>query len=155
MKAIFSFLTRSTKRFFKGPSPNKTILIGNVAFADVRITKDTNEANVGRRPRNVPTRGGGLSASYDLQGERWRGFGVRLGVHHVGERFGENSPSRPVFFLPSYTRWDAGLSYQTAGWRVALNLENLLDETYYVAVNNGLIFPGAPRGASLSIRYDL
>lgn len=130
-------------------------MVGNVSFADVRITKDTTAANIGRRPRNVPTRGGGLSVSYDLQGERWRGFGGRLGMHYVGERFGENSVSRPPFFLPSYTRWDAGFWYKAARWRLALNLENLFDKKYYVAVNNNLIYPGAPFGASISVGYDL
>lgn len=136
------------------PSPGLR-MIGNLSFADVRITQDTTEANVGRRPRNVPTHGGGLSASYDFQGERWRGFGGRLGMHYVGERFGENSAARPNFFLPSYTRWDAGFWYKAERWRLALNVENLLDKTYYVAVNNNLIFPGAPVGASISLSYDL
>jgi iron complex outermembrane receptor protein len=131
-------------------------MIANASLADVRITKDTTVANIGRRPRNVPTRGGGLSLSYDLPGTRWwGGLGGRLGVHHVGERSGESNASRPPLFLPSYTRWDAGLSYRAARWRFALNVENLLDETYYVAINNNLIFPGAPLRAWVSLGYDL
>ena len=130
-------------------------MIANASLADVRITKDTTQANVGRRPRNVPTRGGGLSMNYDLGGARWwGGLGGRLGVHHVGERSGESNASRPPLFLPSYTRWDAGVSYKSTSWRLALNVENLFNKTYYLAINNGLIFPGAPLRAWVSLAYD-
>jgi iron complex outermembrane receptor protein len=131
-------------------------LIGNLTFLDARITEDTTVANIGRAPRNVPTGSGGLAMSYDLPGAGWwKGVGGRVGVYHVGERSGETNPTRPPLFLPSYTRLDAGLTYQVARLRTSLNIENVLDETYYVAINNGLIFPGAPLQGWLSVAYEL
>jgi catecholate siderophore receptor len=54
--------------------------------------------------------------------------------------------------LPGYTRVDAALFLDlTAGVRVQLNLENVLDRTYYAnADNNTNITPGSPRAARVA-----
>ncbi|MEY4544227.1 MAG: hypothetical protein RL685_422 [Pseudomonadota bacterium] len=138
-------------------SPTRGLrVIGNLTLADVRITRDTTQANIGRPPRNVPEGSGGAAMSYDFPGEGWwAGFGARVGMHHVGRRYGETNPTRAPLFLPAYTRFDAGLTYRAAGLRASLNVENVLDETYYVAINNGLIFPGAPVRGWMTVSYEL
>lgn len=128
-------------------------LIGNLAYADVQTTQSDTPALIGRAPPNTPSKGGGLRVSYEVQNGRWRDLGASFGVHYVGERSGDD---RGTFLLPSYSRWDAGLSYRPGRWWVALNVENLFDKTYYISAHNTLgIYPSAPRAATLTIGFAL
>ena len=55
--------------------------------------------------------------------------------------------------LPSFTRVDAAVFYEiTPSVHVQLNVENVMDETYFAdAHNNFNISPGAPRNARLTL----
>lgn len=136
------------------PLPGMNI-VANLAYADVQTTKSEDPAELGKAPDNTPSKGGGLRVSYDVQNDRWNGLGVNFGVHYVGER--QVNADDPVMrlFLPSYTRWDAGISYRPPGpWWLALNAENLFDKTYYISAHSSLgIYPGAPRAATLTAGY--
>ena len=49
----------------------------------------------------------------------------------------------PVFMLPSYTRWDAGLYYKQGRLDASAYFENIFDETYYTVRSASLRFsPG-------------
>jgi catecholate siderophore receptor len=72
--------------------------------------------------------------------EHWS---VGLGVIHQTKSF---AAADNQVTLPGFTRADAGVYFTpNARWRFQVNIENLLDETYYAnAHNNNNISPGSP-----------
>ncbi|MEJ5622187.1 TonB-dependent receptor, partial [Salmonella enterica subsp. enterica] len=65
-------------------------------------------------------------ARYDLSG--WvQGLGVGAGARYIGNQAGNGENT---FNVPSYTLFDAGLYYNTASWRFALNARNLANKQY-------------------------
>lgn len=127
-------------------------LIANFSVADVRTTKETRPALVGMRPSNTAEKTARLWASYEMQSEALRGWGVGVGGTFVGDRVNNNS-QRDFHTVPSYVRWDANLWYRAAKWRVALKLENVFDKIYYISSNNLVLSPGAPRNLSVTASY--
>ena len=80
-----------------------------------------------------------------------RGLSAGLGVVRLSGRFGDVANS---YYIPSYVRFDAALSYRAKNWDVALNIQNLADEDYIRAANGRLsIRPGSPRDFSLRFRW--
>jgi catecholate siderophore receptor len=80
-------------------------------------------------------------------------LGLGLGVIHQSEQFAAIRTTPTTTRLPSFTRLDGAVYYDLSD-RVQLqvNVENLLDETYFAdAHNNFNITPGAPRNVRLSV----
>ncbi len=81
-------------------------------------------------------------------------FGAGLGVTHQSSQFAAIRTGPATTRLPAYTRVDAALFFDVSE-RLALqlNIENLLDESYFAdAHNNNNITPGAPLNARLTAR---
>jgi catecholate siderophore receptor len=81
-------------------------------------------------------------------------FGAGLGVTHQSSQFAAIRTAPNTTRLPGYTRVDAALFFDVSE-RLALqlNVENLLDESYFAdAHNNNNITPGAPLNARLTAR---
>ncbi len=127
-------------------------VIANLSLIDARITKETRASLIGVRPSNTAEKTARLWASYELQDAQWRGWGGGFGATYVGDRINSNS-QRDFHTVPSYVRWDAGIWYRAANWRVALKLENVADKVYYVSSNNLVLSPGAPRNLSVTASY--
>lgn len=76
-----------------------------------------------------------------------KNFGVGSGVFVSGDKAGDNANS---FFLPGYTRWDAGAWYSfdlpdKQRVKFQVNAYNLLDQTYYESSQSaGSVEPGSP-----------
>lgn len=67
-----------------------------------------------------------------------------------------NACSAPVpNVAPSYTRWDAMVSYDQRKYRLQLNVLNLTDSTWYESVydNGGHVVPGTGRAVQLTGEY--
>jgi catecholate siderophore receptor len=87
------------------------------------------------------------------------GLGLGLGVIHQSRQWAalHNPAASPATLLPSFTRVDAAVFYDVSE-RLALqlNVENLLDETYFSSAhNNNNISVGAPVSARLTARIKL
>ena len=80
--------------------------------------------------------------------------GVGLGVIHQSSQFAAIRTSATTTRLPGFTRVDAALYFRPSErFDIQLNLENLLDETYFAdAHNNNNISTGAPINARLTAR---
>ena len=80
-------------------------------------------------------------------------LGLGLGIIHQSEQFASIRTSAATTRLPSFTRVDAAVFYEiTPSVHVQLNVENVMDETYFAdAHNNFNISPGAPRNARLTL----
>ncbi|WP_283469839.1 TonB-dependent siderophore receptor [Methylosinus trichosporium] len=134
-------------------------LIGNYSHDTVRITKDANVANIGRRLINAPIDSGNIWVKYDADGE-FKGLSLGGGLNVVGERQGDNANT---FQLPAYASANAMIAYSfqppelpwTKNVTVQLNVKNLFDSVYYVnSQSRGIIMPGAPRTFLASIRAE-
>lgn len=119
---------------------------GGYANLDAEVTASTTSAPAGRMVGLVPRSQLTLWSTCDLAA-RW---GVGGGLVDQSKMF--TSFSNQVE-LPRFTRVDAVVYYKLRGYRLAMNIENLLDATYYPTANgDNNISPGAPFSATLSLR---
>jgi iron complex outermembrane recepter protein len=129
-------------------------LVGGVLLMDPEVRQTANAALVGKRPVNAVRRQASLFADWDVPG--LAGLAVSGGVFHSGDKAVDGLNT---LFVPSYTRLDAGLRWQT---RVAdrpltlrAYLENLTDRRYFSSVSFGQFQFGAPRTLRVSASLDL
>ena len=118
---------------------------GGYTFQDAHLKGD---AFV--RLSQVPRHQFALWNRYDLTSR----FGLGLGVVHQSSQFAAIRTLATTTRLPAFTRVDAAL-FARLGDRVdlQLNVENLLDTTYFSDAHNiDNITPGAPRNARLTMR---
>jgi catecholate siderophore receptor len=122
-------------------------VVGGYAYQDSEVLSNQSATiREGARLAQTPEHSFSLWNRYDLT----TSLGVGLGVIYVGERYAavQNlvTPANNVI-LDEYVRVDAA-GYWTINdnLRVQLNVENLLDEAYFVnAHSNTNIMPGSPR----------
>ncbi len=118
-------------------------VIGGYAYIDAEVTRDAT-LRPGTRLLNVPRHSASLLNVYEFQAGTLEGLGVGSGINLVGSRAGDTVGS--TFRLPAYATVDL-LAYYKIGDRVRLNLNvnNLLDRTYYDRSYNSVwVSPGAP-----------
>jgi catecholate siderophore receptor len=115
-------------------------LAGGYAYQDAFISSATTAALAGQQVGQVPHHTFSLWNNYQIA----RRLGAGLGILHRSDMFAavDNTVT-----LPGYTRADAAVFYSlTERWRLQANLENLLDNKYYLnADSNTNISPGSPR----------
>lgn len=121
------------------------------AYTDATVTRGDNTIVTGSRFPNVPKH----SANLILTRRFALGGGIATlggGLDYVGARYGDVAASSG-FILPSYT-----VARLIASWaphprlRIALNIDNLFDKTYYVSSYSQVwVNPGAGRAATLSL----
>ena len=88
---------------------------------------------------------------YRLQ-ERHRcaGFGFGGGVRYIGETFGDIAHDADMM-VPSFTLFDGVVDYERYGWRFALNVNNIADETTFTCWDT--CYYGTGRTVIASARY--
>jgi len=121
-------------------------VIGGAAFQRAEITSRTNSAQKGAKVPLVPEHSFSLWNRYQFL--EWLGAGI--GIVHQSDMFAaiDNTVT-----LPGFTRTDGAVFLRLApGVTAQLNVENLLDETYYgTSHGNNNIMPGAPRTFRLTL----
>ncbi|MGN7986259.1 TonB-dependent siderophore receptor [Pedobacter sp. 22226] len=141
-------------------------LVLNYALTDATVSEDAKPELVGRHTPNSAKHitNGWLSYRYQKQGALFNGFGLSAGYQIQLDRYA-GSTSVPLM-LPSYYRFDAGVSYEKGKITVAAVVNNLLDRrlltqgsytklatetatsvSYYTYIYE------VPRNARLSITY--
>ncbi|KLE32483.1 TonB-dependent receptor [Aurantiacibacter luteus] len=116
-------------------------------YLDGEITESSSAGPAGRTLQQVPEHSIAAWARYDVTDRL--GFGG--GVIHQSDQFASNSNA---VVLPAYTRVDAAVYFEaTDTLSLQLNVENLLDETYYASAHgDNNIQPGTPLNASIGAR---
>ena len=96
---------------------------------------------------------GSVFSVYEFQGGSLKGLGLGAGVRAVSKFAGDSAGDN--FFAPSYAKLDALAYYTTTnGFKVTLNVFNVLDERYYEQVRSKIIAsPGQPRSFLLTAKY--
>lgn len=161
-KRIGGLVGRSTSRGVEvdvAYSPIKALdLTLGYAYTDARVrefsstvyTKDVAAGNYVRRvPRHklVAWAFGNLALGHD---QRLR---LGLGLEQNGQSF---TDERNLYKLPSYTVLHALAVYRTGAWTLQLNVNNLLDATYYrSAINSVQFIPAEERNLTLTVGFDL
>jgi len=118
-------------------------------FAEITSAQGTGATPTpaGRELANVPSDIFTLWNRYQLTSM----FGVGLGIVHRSEMFASLNNTT---VLPSFTRLDGALFVDlTESVELQLNVENILDETYYVSSHtDNNISPGAPLSAYVTLK---
>ncbi len=127
-------------------------LVGALTLLDAETTKTGNAvAEKGKTPSQVSDKLASLWAHYQVRGGVLDGLGFGAGARYVGASYGDNVEDLKV---PSYTVYDAMLSYDWQNLRLQLNGNNLSDKKY-VATCDYYCWYGNRRNliASLSYRW--
>ena len=137
------------------PLDNWQVRLG-YANVDSIVSASPDESLIGARNAFAPEHDAFFWTRYNLDRPVFGGVvGASLGLNYESERFTDASASTQVA-LPAYTRTDVGLYYDVGRYSLALNIENLFDETYYTGgTRDTRIFPGDPRLITLSLKVDL
>jgi catecholate siderophore receptor len=135
-----------------GRITSKWGIAGGYARQDGEIVSNQSATvRAGARLAQTPTNTFSLWNRYDFT----RRFGAGVGVIYRNDMFAATedvlTPSNNVV-LPGYTRLDAAMFFVVSEKvRTQLNVENLLDQGYFLnADNNNNITPGGPRAVRVS-----
>ncbi|MFT4568407.1 MAG: iron complex outermembrane receptor protein [Saprospiraceae bacterium] len=124
-------------------------ITANYAHNKATIEEDDNEELIGLQKENAPLHAGGFFINYAFQ-EKLDGLNFNFGADFVSER----NTFEQELQLPSYTIFDAGISYRMNKVKIALTFNNLFDKTHWTGGYSYVrLFPGAPRNYLLSIGY--
>jgi iron complex outermembrane receptor protein len=119
-------------------------------YNDAEITKD-NTLPVGARLQGVPEYTFSAWTKYTLQNGPLRGLGFGLGGRYYTEQEGDATYTNP-FKLPAYGVMDAAVYYERESFHAQVNMNNALDERYFIGSYNDLyVLPGEP----LTVRATL
>jgi iron complex outermembrane receptor protein len=131
-------------------------IVGGYSYLDPRVSKSA-LGPPGNYLPNVALQQASLWAYYTFYTGSIAGFGFGGGVRYVGESYGDAANTLQI---PSYTLFDAALSYDFAylrpelkGLKAQINARNLTDEYYVANCFTGIAYCGL--GASRSILFTL
>jgi iron complex outermembrane receptor protein len=126
---------------------------GAYAYTNATVTRGDNTIVTGSRFANVPRHSANLLATQQFALDTGTAS-VGGGVQYVGERLGDVAVSSQ-FTLPAYTTARLLASYSpNVKLRLALNVENLFNRSYYASSYSQLwVAPGAERTVTLHAHY--
>ncbi len=127
-------------------------LIANYAWTDAQVTSTTPDdaRYLGQQLTSVPEHSAALWAVHRFTGFGLPGLKAGGGVRYVGEAWnGVGTQS-----VPAVSLLDLLVAYDTADWRLALNINNAADKTYVAScLERGDCWFGNKRRAVLSASY--
>ncbi|RZK43447.1 MAG: TonB-dependent receptor [Hymenobacter sp.] len=142
--AIGEVRSRGIEADFTGELVSGLNLVANYSFLDPTITKDNNEANVGRRLGSTAKHNSNAWLNYRWQRGSLKGFGLSGGMQWQVDRYAGLGNQGTV--LPdNYFRLDAGVSWQGEHLGVNLLVNNITGRYNYIA---GAYNPASGTGAT-------
>ena len=125
------------------------------SYMDAKVVKDSKAELMGARKENTPFNSANIWTRYNFsKGSLLSDLGIGIGVQHSGDKVPWFTRA---FKVPGYTLLDAALYYSPgkSGMQLALNVNNVLNETYWIGAQTYLrLFPGAPRNFILTATYN-
>lgn len=132
----------------------------NAVFMDVETKSNQRATNnalgisgniYGTRPTGVSEQVMNAWATYELQSGDLKGLTFGLGATHKGDAYADNLN---LYKVPSYTVYDAAISYAQPKWSAAINLKNITNKEYYVNPTFSGALPGDPRSIYATLRLN-
>lgn len=126
------------------------------AYNDSKFTK-ASASNEGLRPvQSGHPHMANLWASYTVQSGILKGVGLGAGGNYASEKYMTNTRNTKTnqvitFTAPAYTVVNATIFYNQPRYRIALNVNNIGDERYWIGWNN--LVPQKPREIMLGLTY--
>lgn len=139
--------TKGVELELSGSVTRDISLIAGYAYQDGRITRAISSTSpAGAVLAQVPAHSVSLWSKYAFA-PRWS---AAVGVIHRTDVY---TSTDNLVVLPAFTRVDGGIFFDaSARLRAQLNVENLLDESYYASAhNNNNITPGSPRAVRFAV----
>ncbi len=131
-------------------NPNLCLIV-SYAFNEAAISESTKLEEIGRQKPNAPKHQGSFWTKYVISKGQLKGLGFGLGGNFVTQR---NVSLSATQTLPGYELLNAALYYRVDKFQVQFNLNNVLNETYWVGGYDYLrLFPGAPRNWLATVAY--
>ena len=119
----------------------------NYAYNEATIIEGI-PTEIGMQKGNAPKHAGNAWLRYSLSNGLLNGLGLGIGLNYSDRRNTEISTLQ----LPSFVTTDAAAYYTINKIRLALNVNNLFNEKYWIAgYNYTRIFPGEPRNMMFSL----
>lgn len=126
-------------------------LTGALTLLDAQTRRSTLAAEQGRRPSQVAERLASLWAVYHFDQGPLSGFNLGMGARYTGASYGDNQESAQLR-VPSFTVYDAMLSYRLDDLTLQLNANNLTDKQY-IATCDYYCWYGNRRNLIASLSY--
>jgi iron complex outermembrane receptor protein len=134
-------------------------IVGGYSHLDPRVTSSI-DGNAGKYLQNTALEQASLWGKYTWYSGPLAGFGIGAGVRYVGESYGDAANS---FVVPSYTLFDAAVSYDLAyarpdlkGWKAQITASNLTDRYYVASCLTGLAYCAMGTGRTVlgTLKYS-
>lgn len=135
--------------------PNWSI-VANYAYTHAAITKTAtdSEKDFGMQRPNTPRNALNVWTKYMFTNHALKNFGVGMGLNTVTKRYGQVGRRANTVTYPGYGVLNAAVYYRLKSLQVQLNLDNVLNKTYWVGGYDKLrSFPGAPRSVKATVTY--
>ena len=129
----------------------------NGVYQDARDKSNPNSSSYDTRQKGVPYVTASTWVTYYAEMFNLpEAVNISGGITFVDNRSTNSSSfSIPDGYVPSYTVYDAAVSYTTDKWHMQLNLNNLFNKKYYSKAMFLGGMPGEERNAKLSFSYTL
>mgnify|MGYP005697093133 FL=1 len=124
-------------------------LLANATWMNPEIVSDSTPAEEGNRPVNIADTLYSAWAKYTFLDGPLNGFAIGSGVRYVSDTYGDNLETLKV---PSYTLWDATVSYRYKDFKFQVAAKNLEDKEY-VATCDYYCWYGDRRSVIGSVTY--
>ena len=133
-------------------------ITANYAYNEVEILDEAEEVTSLSLENNNPQHTAGFWGKYTFTSGILDNFSIGLGGRYVSESQtldpAENLIENVITF-PSYFTAKAAVYYQYKDLGLAVNINNIFDERYFIGgLNAGRVFPGAPRNYLATISYS-
>ncbi len=128
-------------------------LIASYTFLENEVLETVDPAEKGKRLVQTPAQFGAVWGKYTVQVGMFKGLGIGGGARYTGSTYGNETNT---FNVPSFVLGDAMVDYVWRNYRLAVNVNNLLNQDHYGCyVRSGTDFcsPGAQRTVVGSITY--
>ncbi len=120
-------------------------LLASYAYTDAKTTKSNTASEVGTRSPFTPRNQASVWADYRFGDLGLPGLKIGGGLRYVGSATGFAYINTVV---PSYTVFDAMLSYSTGPWKLSLNVTNLANKGYISNCTYGCFYGDARRAVA-------
>lgn len=132
-----------------GKATRQVSVLGGLAYTDAELVKTAGGLNDGHQARGVSKLKANLGAEWAVAA--LPGFSVSGRVVHTGPAYIDQAN---LFRIGSWTRYDAGVRYETrlaqAPLALRANIENLFDKNYWIAGSAASALLSSPRTIMLS-----